>query len=107
LVPAAFGVAVLLHTLWDAADNDAVHGGVAGVSIVLLATQLRSARRRSRRAAECTVPSTAQEGLERVAPRAMPQRRSADTIKGVLRVHPSPGSDGSWNAVTPYSSTPS
>jgi protease PrsW len=94
LVPAAFGVAVLLHTLWDATDNDAVHAGVAVVSIVLLATQLRSARRGSRRAAEFTAPSTAREGPERVAPRATTKRGPAETIKGVLRVHPSPESDG-------------
>jgi RsiW-degrading membrane proteinase PrsW (M82 family) len=93
-VPAAFGVAVLLHTLWDAADYGIVHAGVAVVSIVLLATQLRSARRRSRPAGEFTVPSTTREGPERVAPRATTKRLPAETIKGVLRVHPSPGSDG-------------
>ena len=40
------------------ADWGVVHAGVAVVSIVLLATQLRSARRGSRPAAEFTAPST-------------------------------------------------
>jgi RsiW-degrading membrane proteinase PrsW (M82 family) len=44
-VVAAFCVAVLLHTLWDLTDSSALRAGVAGVSIALLATQLRAVRR--------------------------------------------------------------
>ena len=50
-IAAAFVAAVGLHALWDATDSGLVRGAVASVSIALLATQLRVARRRGSQAA--------------------------------------------------------
>jgi protease PrsW len=47
-IPAAYIAAVTFHAVWDATDSLAVRGVVAFVSATLLATQVRSARRRIR-----------------------------------------------------------